>query len=42
MGILYLLGAKITAIGKMIAMKKCGNVAKGAKNSLKINMILFA
>ena len=39
MGVLYLIGAKIGAIGKMIAMKKCGNAAKGAKNSLKINLI---
>ena len=39
MGFLYLLSAKITAIGKMIAMKKCGNAASGAKNSLKMNLI---
>ncbi len=39
MGIIYLLAAKITAVGKMIAMKKCGSRASGVKNSLKINLI---
>ncbi len=39
MGIFYLIGAKATAIGKMIAMKKCGDAAKGAENSLRINLI---
>ncbi len=39
LGYLYLFTAKITAIGKMMAMKKCGNAAAGAENSLKINLL---
>lgn len=39
MGFLYLLISKLSAIGKMIAMKNCGKLASGAKNSLKINLI---
>ena len=39
MGIFYLFLAKVCAIGKMIAMKKCGKLASGAKNSLLINSI---
>ena len=39
MGIIYLFLSKISAIGKMVAMKKCGNIAKGSKNSLAINFI---
>ena len=39
MGYLYLVMAKIAAAIKMIAVKKCGNIASGAKNSVKINLI---
>ncbi len=39
MGILFLSLGKLFAIGKMIAMKKCGNAASGAENSIKINLI---
>lgn len=42
MGIFYLFLSKLGGIGKMIAMKKCGRIASGAKNSLLINSIRSA
>ena len=39
MGIFYLLLAKLAGIVKVVAVKKCGNVASGEKNSVKINLI---
>ena len=39
MGIIYLFVSKFAGIGKMIAMKNCGSIAKGAKNSLLINIV---
>ena len=42
MGYLYLLLSKIAAVVKMISVKKCGNIASGAKNSVKINLLRSA
>ena len=39
MGYLYLILSKLAAVGKMMAVKKCGNIASGAKNSVKINLL---
>ena len=39
MGIIYMILSKLGAAGKMIAMKKCGKVASGHENSVKINLI---
>ncbi len=39
MGIFYLLSAKIAGIVKVVAVKKCGSIAQGPKNSVKINLI---
>ncbi|MBQ7769931.1 MAG: hypothetical protein IJ373_01960 [Clostridia bacterium] len=39
MGFFYLIIARLAGIFKVIAVKKCGTVAKGAKNSVKINLI---
>ncbi len=39
MGLFYLAVSKLTAVGKMIAMKKCGNAAKGVESSVRINLI---
>ena len=39
MGYLYLIMAKLASVGKMMAVKKCGNIASGAKNSVKINLL---
>ena len=39
MGYFYLILSKIAAIIKMISVKKCGSIAKGAKNSVKINLL---
>jgi uncharacterized membrane protein len=39
MGVIYLLFSKLSTIVKMIAMKKCGSIAAGARNSLIINLI---
>ena len=39
MGYIFLLLSKIAALIKMIAVKNCGNIAKGAKNSVIINII---
>lgn len=39
MGIFYLTLSRLAGIGKMIAMKKCGNIASGAENGLKINLV---
>lgn len=39
MGYLFLLLSKLSGIGKMIAMKKCGKIAAGPENSLIINML---
>ena len=42
MGFLYLLNAKLAGIIKVIAVKQCGSVAQGARNSVKINLIRSA
>lgn len=42
MGYLYLIMAKLASVAKMMAVKKCGNIASGAKNSVKINLIRSA
>ncbi|MBE6650083.1 MAG: hypothetical protein E7613_02100 [Ruminococcaceae bacterium] len=39
MGYLFFLLSKIAAVIKSIAVKNCGNIAKGAKNSVIINII---
>ena len=39
MGFFYLITARLAGIFKVIAVKKCGTAAKGAKNSVKINLI---
>ena len=39
MGYIYLVIAKIASIFKMMAVKKCGNIASGPKNSLRINLL---
>lgn len=39
MGYLFLLLSKISGIVKMTAIKNCGNIASGAKNSVKINLL---
>ncbi len=39
MGYIFLFLSKLAGIGKMIAMKKCGNIASGVENSLRINLI---
>lgn len=39
MGYLYLVMAKIASVVKMMSVKKCGNIATGAKNSVKINLL---
>ena len=39
MGIVYLLISKFATLGKMIAMKKCGKIASGPENSIRINLI---
>jgi len=39
MGYLYLVMSKLASVAKMMAVKKCGNIASGAKNSVKINLI---
>ena len=39
MGYIYLVLSKIAAIFKMMAVKKCGNIASGPKNSLRINLL---
>jgi drug/metabolite transporter (DMT)-like permease len=39
MGYLFLFLSKLSAILKMIAMKKCGNIASGSENSLRINLV---
>jgi drug/metabolite transporter (DMT)-like permease len=39
MGYLFLLLSKLSGIGKMVAMKKCGNIASGAESSLIINLL---
>lgn len=38
-GYIYLIMARLAAVAKMMAVKKCGNIASGAKNSLKINLL---
>ena len=39
MGYVYLVLSKLAAILKMMSVKKCGNIASGAKNSVKINLL---
>lgn len=39
MGVLFLFLSVVFSMAKIIAMKKCGRVAAGPKNSLKINVI---
>ena len=39
MGYVFLVLSKIAAMAKMISVKKSGNIAKGAKNSVKINLL---
>lgn len=39
MGYIFLILSKICAVTKMIAVKSSGNIASGAKNSLKINIL---
>lgn len=39
MGYLYLVIAKVITVIKMIAMKSCGSIAKGLRNSIRINII---
>jgi len=39
MGLIYLLLAKLAAVVKMIAVKQCGTIASGPRNSIKINLI---
>ena len=39
MGYLFLFLSKLSGIGKMVAMKKCGKIASGPENSLIINML---
>jgi len=39
MGYVFLVLAKIAAVFKMISVKRCGNIATGAKNSVKINLL---
>ena len=39
MGVLFLFLSVVFSMAKIIAMKKCGSVASGPKNSLKINVI---
>lgn len=39
MGYLFLFLSKLSGIGKMVAMKKCGKIASGPENSLTINML---
>ena len=39
MGIVYLLISKFATLGKMIAMTKCGRIARGPDNSIRINLI---
>ena len=42
MGVLFLFLSVVFSMAKIIAMKKCGRVAAGPKNSLKINVIRAA
>ena len=42
MGYLFLLLSKLSGIGKMVAMKKCGKIASGPQNSLIINILRTA
>lgn len=39
MGFLYLFIARLSAVIKMLAVKKCGNINTGARESVKINLI---
>lgn len=39
MGFFYLIFAKLAGLVKVVAVKKCGSAASGAKNSIKINLI---
>ena len=39
MGYLFLLLSKIAALVKMVAVKNCGSIAKGTRNSVLINVI---
>ena len=39
MGVIYLFISKFATLGKMIAMKKCGKIASGPDNSVRINLI---
>lgn len=39
MGYFYLLLSKLASVAKIVSVKKCGSIATGAKNSVKINLL---
>lgn len=39
MGYAFLVLSKLAAMAKMVSVKKCGSIATGAKNSVKINLL---